>query len=340
MLHHTLPVVRRVWAALVLAFSLGAAEAGPTGVVYTANERADSISEIQLSTGAVRTVKLEISPHNVQASPDGKWLLATGVSSHAGHHGAGASGQGRLVLLDTADLNAPAISIEAGDHPAHVVTDASGARAFVTDSNANRVRVFDLASRKETGQISTGAYPHGIRLSPDGTTLYVANLRGGTVSVLDVATLRETTRITVGKAPAQVGFSPDGRMAFVSLSGENRLGLIDTATRRLTRKVAVGRTPIQMFATPDSRFVYVANQGSAQQPDDTVSVVDTGRAQSVATIQTGKGAHGVAISTDGAYVFVTNTEAGTLSVIDVRTHQVVTSHGVGAGPNGVSFRAP
>ncbi|MCY1307132.1 YVTN family repeat [compost metagenome] len=53
---------------------------------------------------------------------------------------------------------------------------------------------------------------------------------------------------------------------------------------------------------------------------------------------TGKGAHGVAISTDGAYVFVSNIEAGTVSVIDTHSRKVVGTHKVGAGPNGISFK--
>jgi YVTN family beta-propeller protein len=51
----------------------------------------------------------------------------------------------------------------------------------------------------------------------------------------------------------------------------------------------------------------------------------------------GKGAHGVAISKDGRYVFVTNIETATLSVIDTASIKVVATHRVGAGPNGVTL---
>lgn len=85
--------------------------------------------------------------------------------------------------------------------------------------------------------------------------------------------------------------------------------------------------------------IYVANQGSSQQPDDKVSVLDAKTRKLIKTITTGKGAHGVAASTDGNYVLITNIEAGTLSVIDASTHQVVATHAVGAGANGVSYLA-
>lgn len=317
----------------------GGAWATPTGFVYTANERSDSISQVQLESGAIKTIKTAISPHNVQVTPDGSQLLAVGVSSHAGHHGSSGRGAGQLLVLDTRALDQAPVVIEAGEHPAHVVTDLSAERAFVTDSAANVVRVIDLKAKAETARIATDAYPHGLRLSPDGKTLYVANMKGGTVSVIDVGTLKETGRIPVGKGPVQVGFAPDGQQAYVSLSGTNQLGLIDTRAQRLVGKVAVGRTPIQMVATPDGQ-VYVANQGSAQAPDETVSVVDVAKKRVVKTVLTGKGAHGTALSKDNAYVFVTNIESGTVSVIETSTQKVVAEHTVGAGPNGISYQAP
>ena len=322
-----------------LALALNVALAAPVGTVYTANERDSSISQVRLDTGVVKTLALNIAPHNLQISADGRWLLVVGMPAHAEHQ-TGAMSAGELLVFSTATLDKPAFSLPAGQHPAHVVTDLSGQRAFVSDSAANLVRVFDLQARAQLGTVKTGSFPHGLRLSPDGKMLYVANMRSGSVSVIDTATLKEATQIAVGNGPVQVGFAPDGQQAYVSLSAENKLGIIDTKTQRLIGKVAVGRTPIQMYATADGRQVYVANQGSSSEPDDRVSVIDPQTFSVVATLTTGKGAHGVSISSDGAYVFVSNIEAGTFSVIDTASRTVVASHKVGAGPNGISYQVP
>ncbi|WP_374350699.1 beta-propeller fold lactonase family protein [Chitinimonas sp.] len=322
-----------------LALAAQLALAAPTGTVYTANEREGSISQVRLIDGTVNTVKLDVAPHNLQVSPDGRWLLVVGMPQHAGHEGHSMGG-GQLLGFRIDGLAQPAFALPAGAHPAHVVTDLAGKRAFVTDSAASVVRVFDLEAQKEIGQVATGAFPHGLRLSPDGGTLYVADMKADAVSVIDLASLKEVGRIAVGKAPVQVGFAPDGKQAYVSLSAENKLGLIDTAKRKLTGKVAVGRTPIQMFATPDGKQVFRANQGSAKQPDDKVSVFDPIASKVVATVTSGKGAHGVAMSSDGAYAFVSNIEDGTFTVIDTASHRVVAIHHVGAGPNGISYQAP
>ena len=82
----------------------------------------------------------------------------------------------------------------------------------------------------------------------------------------------------------------------------------------------------------------MANQGSETEPADTVSVIEVETGTVVDMIRTDKGAHGVAVSTDSKFVFVTNIVAGTVSVIDASARTVVAAFPVGKGPNGVTFR--
>lgn len=79
----------------------------------------------------------------------------------------------------------------------------------------------------------------------------------------------------------------------------------------------------------------VANQGSAERPGDSVSVIDAATGTVLATLPAGLGAHGVAISPDGRRAFVTNTLADSLSVIDLDALRPLATFPVGHGPNGV-----
>ncbi|HEY5831021.1 MAG TPA: cytochrome D1 domain-containing protein [Hyphomicrobiaceae bacterium] len=342
-------------AATLIALGAGAARGeqpaalrDATGFVYTADEYGNSISAIDLATGRVESVPIPVSPHNVQVTADGVRLLAVGDPAEAGGHGAGmaamaehgSEAEGQLLVFDTLSLaSGPTAAIAVGEHPAHVVADREGRRAFVTLAEADAVAVVDLVQGEVVRTVATGRYPHGQRISPDGRELYVANVEDGSVSVIDTGTLAETARIPVGQAPVQVGFTPDGARVYVSLRDEDRVAVIDTATRSVLARIDVGRGPIQVHATPDGRFVYVANQGSEAEPADTVSVIDVAAGTVVDTIRTGAGAHGVAVSGDGGYVFVTNIVDSTVSVIDAENRAVVADFAVGTGPNGVTFRA-
>lgn len=75
------------------------------GFVFTADERGNSITVIDLSTGQVRSIAMSISPHNVQVSSDGRLLLAVGpVAAMTGNHApmkmndGGAMERGRLLF--------------------------------------------------------------------------------------------------------------------------------------------------------------------------------------------------------------------------------------------------
>ena len=79
------------------------------GFVYTADERGNSVSVIDLSTGEVKTVPVRISPHNVQISRDGRLLLVVGMlagsnmsdgQSNAEKRGHAAMQRGRLLIFD------------------------------------------------------------------------------------------------------------------------------------------------------------------------------------------------------------------------------------------------
>lgn len=341
---------RWLLAVMQVGLLVGAGVASAADKVYVANEDADTVSVLDTASfKALATVRVGKMPHNVQVSPDGKFVWVTnngdpGLAADAmvhqgmdkGAHKAMAQA-GAVWAIDTrSDLVVAKVPV--GIHPAHVVLTPDGRFAYVTNGGDNTVSVVDTSTQRRVSTIAVGKFPHGIRFSPDGTQAYVANLKGGTVSVVDTASQKEVTQIPVGKGPAQVGFTPDGRLAFVSLSGENAVAVIDPATRKILHRIAVGTVPIQLFATPDSTTLLVANQGTRKKPGTTVSMIDLGSFKVIKTVETGAGAHGVAIDREGQYAYITNIYAGTLSVLDIRKRSVLATLPVGKGPNGVSVR--
>src|SRR5512139_1546786 len=197
-------------------------------------------------------------------------------------------------------------------------------------------RVSAPAPSRTVTTIPVGRGPHGLRPSPNGKEVYIADGKDTKLSVIDVATNKKAADIEVGARPVQVGFSPDGKFVYFSLNGENAAGKVDVATRKMVGKVSVGRGPIQVFVTPDSKTLLVANQGTAVDPDDTVSVIDTSTFAVTGTLKTDKGAHGVAIDGKSKFAYITNTLADTVSVIDIAKRRLVATVPVGKGPNGIS----
>jgi len=130
--------------------------------------------------------------------------------------------------------------------------------------------------------VATGAAPYGVTISSDGTSVYVVNFNSNTLSQY---TRNVSTGMLTPMSPATV---------------------------------ATGAGPYDVTVSSDGTSVYVTNSGSnsgsntlSQYTRNTSTGVLT--PMSPATVATGATPHGVAISSDGTSVYVTNYSDGTLS---------------------------
>jgi YVTN family beta-propeller protein len=115
------------------------------------------------------------------------------------------------------------------------------------------------------------------------------------------------------------------------LSG--REGLAMKSIRRFSVLVILGfllqaGLPLSLCAAP---FAYITNAA-----DDTVSIIDTATNTVTATVPVGLSPYGVAVSSDGARVFVANYNGDTISVISTATNTVTATVPVGFAPTGIA----
>ena len=238
-------------------------------------------------------------------------------------------------LVSPAGVPAPALaSIFVGGDPAGVAITPDGSQAYVTNLDAGTVSVIDTGTATVSATVAVGTGPVGVAITPGGSHAYVTTSEGeptaGTVSVIDTATDTVSATITLGSPSFGVAITADGIGAYVTNADLGTVSLIDATTNTVSASVTVGIVPVGVAITPDGS-AYVANSGS-----DTVSVIDATATVS-ATIAVGSGPAGVAITPDGSQAYVTNFDAGTVSVIDTATNTVSATITVGSGPAGVAI---
>jgi YVTN family beta-propeller protein len=338
-----MPIIKNIFIIIAMVFVSypALAEQEKESFIFIANEGSKSITMVNTVTKNSVSVKTSIMPHNVQATPNGKYILATGMPAIAeGHeHHQGMKGMnGKLLVIRTDDFESGVVNeVEIGAHPAHVITNYSGNLAFVTDSGSDQIVVVDIDSMEVKTHIATGKFPHGLRASADGKRMYVANLKGNSLSVIDPLNEKSLAEIEVGKTPIQVAVSVDGLFVYVSLAGENSVAVVDTNSLSLIKKIKVGHFPAQLFTDPKGRYIYAANQGIESQPDQTISIIDVKTNEVIKTLETGLMAHGIVTSDDGNYIYVTNMLEGNVSVISAENLEGLEKLQVGSKPNGITF---
>lgn len=304
---------------------------------FTANEDG-SISKLDAVTNKVlATIKVTGKVHNVQISPDSKILAATLVPKADGHDDGGSVHGHGYILFYNAETNELISKVNVGNHPAHVVFTNDGKYVLATDSEKNNVSVIDLSTSKVIKTINTGKGPHGFRISSDSKYAYIANSEADTISVIDIPELKEIKTIQVGNNPITTAITEDNTTLLATLNSENSLAIVDLATDKV-QKIAVGEGPAQVYIQKDNKFAFVANQGTESNPSKTLSKIDISTKEVVATIEVGNGAHGIVVSDDNNYVYVTNMYDNTVSVIDNSKNKVIAIIPVGETPNGITFK--
>ena len=333
-------------------------EAGEIAVIDAKNRNV--VKRIDLSA-EIGGMKIGFMPHNVQVAPDNKtvWVTANAmdmnkdevsffriqkVSADEGHgEEGGMKASDEIIVIDPlTDKIIKRIEMGTDLHLSHISLTPNSNYAIAAAQTKGIVYKINAKTYEVEKEINTekGAEPHGLRVSPDGKTAYIAMLKGKSLGILGIDRMN-LTDVPLKGAAVQTGVTADGKCALASVYDAKSLAVYDIASKKLSYvdlpKEAKG--PVQLYPTPDSKFVYVADQGYYfNQPEsDIVYKIDLREMKVAETIKGGRAPHGVAVSQDGKFAYVTNLLSDDLSVIDTALGKEVAKIKIGKMPNGVSL---
>ncbi len=349
-------------------------------LVLVASESVDKVALIRFGpNGAViereRYVgwsSMEVAgPHGVAVAPDrGHYYITTA-------HG---TPFGKLTRYNSA-TDAAEGSVMLGNFPATAQVSPDGAFVFVVNFNLHGevepsdVSVVATDGMVEIARIGTCTMPHGSRLSTDGRKHYSACMMDETLVEIDASELAVSRHffLTTGKEmgmsglppargadgpaghdlgghgmeppkPGDVSCSPtwaqpsrDGARVWVACNKSSEIVEIDTKSWTLSRRLPAGAGVYNLGVTNDGTRLVATNKRDAS-----VSVFDTRSGKELARIPTTrKVVHGVAISDDDRYAFISiegiGSEPGTVDVLDLVALRKVASVDVGQQAGGIDF---
>ncbi len=343
-----------------------------TEKIYVAIEGEGGVSVIDANTNKVlKTVDLsenkngtiiKYMPHNTQVAPDNKsvWVTANAMDEemkmsfkfipiayaevgHGEEKSSAMSNKDEVIVLDPfSDVIIKRIEIGTDLHLSHISLTPDSSYAITASQEKGilyKINATTFEIEKEVATKKDGG-PHGLRISPDGKTAYIAMLGGKSLGILDIESFK-LKDVALKGSVVQTGVTPDGKYALATVYETKSLAVYNTATSELKYidlpKEAKG--PVQLYPTPDSRYVYVADQGYYfNRPNgDTIYKIDLKEMKIVETIKGGSAPHGLIVSKDGKFVYVTNLLSDDVSVINTESDIEVKKIPVGKMPNGISL---
>ena len=361
-------------AALLLALLAPAAaraQERPSGeyYVYVAAESEDQVSLVRFGPDGAEVVEDIVvglyptemdGPHGIAVDPlSERWYVSIA-------HG---KPFGQVHAYSTVD-NREIGYVAAGLFPASMAITPTNL-LFVANFNLHgdpvpsSVSVIETESLSELAQIPACETPHGSRLSPDGQWDYVVCVRDEQLVEIGTADLAVSRRLYLAPnreqslppevidadgylgedaaprsaprcGPTWVQPSVDGRFVYVACNRNAEVLEVDTEAWEVTRRFPTGAGPYNLDVTPDGQKVVVSYKGAQATG---VIDLDSGQARSVANSR--RLPHGVAISPDSRYAFVSvegiGGEPGTVDVIDLDGMALAASVDIGKQAGGIGF---
>jgi DNA-binding beta-propeller fold protein YncE len=209
-----------------------------------------------------------------------------------------------------------------GRLPQHVTPSWDLRRLWVANDESNTLTPIDPATGR-VGRAVPVVDPYNLYFTPDGRRAIVVAERLGRLDFRDPHSMRLRHALAV-PCPGvdHLDFSADGRYLLASCEFGASLIRVDVANERVTGQLALrpGAKPQDVKLAPDGKLFYVADL-----MDGGVWLVDGARLRVTGFVATGAGAHGLYVSRDSASLYVSNRDAGSVSVLSFATRRVRTT---------------
>lgn len=304
---------RRVWNAVrYSALAAGLAVTLPAAAyqVYVTNEKSGDVTIIDGRDFKVAaTVPVGKRPRGIHLSPDGNVAY---------------------IALSGTPIEGPP-QIDAHGNP---IFDKQKDDDENADKAADGIGVLDVRTRKLTHKLNAGSDPEEFALSKNGRQIYISNEDTKTASVIDIASAKLAHIIPVGQEPEGVTTTPDGRQFYVTCEAGGDIYVIDAHSYAAVSHFKVNGRPRSVAFLTAGGIGFIPSESAGE-----LNIIDSVHATVLRTIQLPSGSRPmrVKLSPDEKRLYVSNGRAGTISVFDSHSYELLDTIRVGTRPWGIGI---
>ena len=318
-------------------------------LIYVTNSAGNTINVVDSATNrVVQTIRGLELPHGVNFSPDGSRVYVSNESES---------------VLDVIGRKSGEIlrKVPLSGHPNNIAITKDGDRVLVgIRSNPGVVDVIDTSSLHRVKSIPVDGSVHNVYVTPDGKYAVSGSIENKAATIIDLQSEKSVWEVKFDRGVRPMAFerNPDGSTAriFVQLSGFNGFAVVDFAKHTEVARIklpdqpggfgiAEGRTGTPSHGigvAPDGKSLWV-NSTLANAvfkyslPDlQLLGHVALPEVHPLGRSVTGSVPEWITFTPDSATLYISNSAAESVSVIDTRTLRFIAEIPVGEVPKRIN----
>jgi len=212
--------------------------------------------------------------------------------------------------------------------------DDSSGRLYIAHMNADRIVVFDTATRKVLANLEGFPRVHGVWAVPDLQRVFASATGDHDIAAVDTQTLRTVARAGPINYPDGLAYASGPKRVFVSDEHGNTDAVIDAQTYKLIKKIELGGGAGNTVYDPTaSRILVAVHEKNELAAIDPVKLEIIGRYPLPGLREP----HGIALDTENRLGFVAGAGNHTLAVVDLATMKTLQTYPVGDDPDVLAF---
>jgi len=305
----------------------------PGNYILILNKSGNTAWQLEAETGSkVAEYATGTAPHEVALSPDQQFAAVT-------NYGGNSAGNTLTIINLVERRVAKTIDLGTYRRPHGIQWFDDGQRVIVSVEAQQAVAIVNVETGKVESAIKTGQnVSHMVELGSGEQRVFVSNIGSGSVSVLDLQSQSLIKNMPTGEGAEGITLANDGSEVWVTNRAANSISVIDTESLEVTAELESSDFPIRAEVSPDNRFVAVSNARSGD-----ISVFDPVSKKRITTVstRTDGGDNGVPIgmifSSDSSTLYVANSEADRVAVIDTDQWKVTGTFETGETPDGITY---
>src|ERR1700721_229043 len=194
--------------------------------------------------------------------------------------------------------------------------------------------VLDVGAQKLRSKLNAGSDPEEFALSKDGRQIYISNEDTKSASVINIALGKLQHIIPVGQEPEGVTTTPDGKQFYVTCEAGGDIYVIDAHSYAAVGHFKVNGRPRSVAFLSAGGIGFIPSESAGE-----LKIIDSVNANVLKTNKLSAGSRPmkVKLSPDEKRLYVSNGRAGTISVFDSHSYELLETIKVGARPWGIGI---